>query len=311
MLMLTKSLLPSFVGQHHKKIVIYTTVSYLCFSLMTSTLVSSNLGIQDPFLQYLSTVIASVFLGVTWWLILSLSNKISSYSESIKGSKESTAFAMLSSGLWILFVSIVITSILNLVRVEPGYSPLFKSATIAIYYTAGLLSFVYLSFIGRAGYELAKMVNKKQIYFSFLVFTGAIVGWFALIFWSKVSSLGSYGPEHILAYLDSNLVFYSLFIFTATGWALALASVIGVALYQIYVKGNIYGNSMLWVSAGISSLILVSTSRHFSDYLSGSFSYLSLPNDLFRVTALLSIVILACLATNKGMDKLIKIESVS
>lgn len=307
--MLNKSFIPRIFSGKILKIVLSMSVAYILLGVYSSSkILASNTDVNKS-VQYIDIVLVGLLIGLFWHQVLSAAKSCLSYSRVIGGSKESSAFLAISNGMWFLFVSVVLTSFLNLFRVPPTDSALYGVMTTIIYYGAGLFSLVYFTFLGKAGLTFTNYVDKRSQYKYLLVAAYALVSLAALFIWNSSSSVNSTGNvNHVLNYVPSSIVLFSLFIPLIIAWCLGLSGVLGAVLYQKHVSGTVYKKSMIKLTVGVVALVVVSIARHFSDHLSGSVSYLNLPADFPRIVILLTIALFAAYSVNSGVAKLLKIE---
>lgn len=195
-------------------------------------------------------------------------------------------------------------------RVNPNDNT-YGLITVALYYISGFLSLVIFYEVGKAGYVLAKAVNKikKQNRFTFAL--AIIMLAFGVLAWRAIEKPSSelYGPTHILRYVPDPVVLLTLFVPLLLVWVYTLAGAYGIFLFQKNVKGIVYKKILIRLTVGTVLFVLISMSRHLGDYLAGNTSQVTITANYYRAFLLLILAIIALYNMLLGIRGLLKIES--
>ena len=298
--------------KNHEVIVGFVSIIYATASVFSASQLIKNGYSTDLFHQYFDILVIAGLFGVVWSNLSEIAQMGHEYAKKIRSSREAPAFGFMSNALLVLMTSLVLTAFLNVFRVPPA-NFLYQLLTIVIYYTSGLLAVVYFYFIGKAGKTLANYVKKSKQHRQAIVVIGIILGATCLFAWVVVTKSGValQNDNHVLSYLPSPFVFVTLYIPLIAGWVYGLSGAYGFYLYQRYTFGSIYRHSMLGITFGIILLVLVSSTRHISDFAIGSASQVSLPEEFPRVLVLFTILISAVMSIRYGVAELVKIEKVT
>lgn len=303
----------AWAAKNLKNISLVLFLLYLSLSYATSIYFVRETELSLALKRYLSITFIAICFYVVWRLLSSVHKAAYTYANVIRGSKEQPALLALAQGTLGLFISLTITAFINIVRIPAVGESTYKYLTIALFYGSGFMAMYYFYFIGKAGYILTKYVKRQNNYkFVFLLFLGVISVVCALI-WQKITNQAPdvLAVNQILNYLPAHIVLYTLLIPLIFSWAFGLSGAYGFYAFLRHNKGIIYKHAFVSVCVGVVSLVVMSVSRHMTDYLSGTASQATLHDDFLRIIALFGLAIFSILCIHSGLLRLLRIEKVT
>lgn len=255
------------------------------------------------------TVVVPVI--IIWLLGTYGVTRFKSYAASIKNDPDGKGFNMVANGLMILIyggiTSSLFTAIYNRLNPELAAVP---TRTIITNYWSILVALSAYTVILRGGVKLVTLVGAMKSFKKTLPWVLAIAAVLGLAFFLigfKNLPVNNTRPY----YLPRNIVALTLMIPYVVSWVLGFAGFAAILTYAAKVKGTLYRRALMWLRAGLGTVITFSISLQFLTVLNFALQKWSLKGILILLYVIIVIYALGYVFIAKGARKLHKIEELS
>ncbi len=217
---------------------------YLLLVFNSPTNTQNPLQISEQTLTILRLTIAIPYLLI--WLVAAYSFvKIKTYAKLISPSRESSAYHKIANGIFFLFISLIISTLMSSLRTFFGdYAdtrPLFTMLTNYAYILPYLCAF---ALILRGTIELSHHPEELKISLKKYIICGVpfilfAYMWLELIFTNQTRLIPGEGNRFATYYLKDSLLVLTIVIPSLITWFVGLITVLKLWLYRGVVKGII------------------------------------------------------------------------
>jgi hypothetical protein len=299
---------------------ILVAAAWLVYAFLTFTApiteTSKKLGLTQPVFDLLRITIALPLLLI-WLAAVYGALHLKRYAQSIKEGLDGQSLHKISTGLFILAFSMILSSLLGNVRSINIYnSSVVSTITIISNYLnafAPLLAY-FLIFSGSA--KLLQNTNIKAVDLGHKIMALLPLALFAAVYiWLTFTNPNRQVPatndSAAAYYLSDPLIVVTIMVPVILAWVLGVLSVVNIYSYMKNVPGLIYKQSLKYLAFGIVGVVSASIlTQALSALGSARLMGISLGWLLGLVYVLLTVIALGYVLIAIGSKKLSKIESV-
>ena len=275
-----------------------------------------TLGLHEFQLNLLRITITIPYLAI-WLVTMYGILKLNSYVKRTRQFPDGKALSKLASGLLILLIGVVFSSVLSALRSFLTFnSEVLAPITILINYSYVVFPLIGFLFIFLGSKDIIKIVKKatipagqKIVYLAPLLLFAVLYVWF--IFTNPIRQISTEPTIPATYYLPDSLIILTIILPVIIGWVLGILAALNFQFYSKNVKGIIYRDSLSLFVRGI--YFIIGSSIFLQALLSlGSVRLinLGLQSLLILIYLFLAIQALGYYLIFLGSNKLTKIEDV-
>jgi hypothetical protein len=272
----------------------------------------SKYHISASQLKILTLTIVIPYL-IIWLIALIGYLRLRSYTQSIEGTKDGTAFGLIERGVLILTIWLPVSAVSS--SITTHYYRLHPSATANMvrldnYINLALLfAGLLIAYLGTE--KLIKLIKAPVRTLPLRValpFIGLSALYLLLVLHDPARQYPT-SPHTAAAYYEPDwLIVISLIIPRLIMWFLGVQAVYNIYVYQSKVKGSLYKQALRTLALGLSGVILATIVLRTIQSVSSTLNRLNLAPLLIVIYLLLVIMCLGYVLIAKGSKSLQKIE---